>query len=139
MTVETIPIPNERVEREEDFTVRVRNLHAWPEQTLLAHFEYNDLRDRWVWELEHERFGRLIPKSTVTLGYRYDGLMQYYMSCRFVDLAGDNDHVSSDNLGDTVALAVYPGPLGGSYHPDSDVTPDEEDELLNRRQWRPVR
>lgn len=139
MTVETIPIPHERVQREENFTVRVRDLYAWPEQALLAHFEYNDLRDRWVWELEHERRGRLIPKSTVTIGYRYRGDMQYYMTARFIDETGDNEAATSENLGDTVQLAVYPGPLGGTVHPDSDLTERELDRLLDRRLWRPVR
>ena len=141
MTTETIPIDPDVARRERPFSVRVRDLYAWPGQELRAHFEYNDHRERWVWELEHGRLGKMIPKSTATLGYRYGQPdMQYYMSAMFLDLTGGgHEHVTSRNLGKDVVLGVFPGPLGGSFHPDSDYTEEEEYRILNRRQWRPVR
>lgn len=137
MTIETIPLPTDRIEDGEDFQVRATDLYAWPEQELIAEFTYNDQRRRWTWEMRHGRLGRLWPKGTATLKYtyRYDP----YFAARFVDTTGDNQHVRPTNLGEEVVLGVFPGPLGGSFHPDSDFTQAEEDEFLGRSDWRPVK
>ena len=137
MIVETIPIPRERVEREEQFKVRVHDLEAWPDQELIAHFEYNDYTDRWVWELEHTDAGRLFPRGVATLRKNYSAWP--WALFRFVDTDGRARAVTPRNLARNVHLAVYPGPRGGSFHPDAEIDQIDEDRILQRRFWDPVR
>lgn len=141
MTIETIPLPEERIRNEEHFQVRATDLYAWPDQELIAEFWFNEHRRRWTWELRHTNLGRLWPKGTATLEIMYPtgGRSHPYINAKFVDLTGDNEHVLASNLGDTVVLGVFPGPLGGSFHPESDFTQEEEDEFLGRDLWRPVK
>lgn len=133
MTVETIPLPQDRIAREEQFDVRVRDLYAWPEQELVATFEYNDHNNRWIWQLEHTQIGKLWPKGRAILGKGYTHY-PYFMA-KFLDTSGRHEHVTTRNLGSDVVLAVFPGPLGGSFHPDDDITKEEEDEFLGRDRW----
>lgn len=137
MTVETIPLPEDRVAREEPFDVRVRDLYAWPEQELIASFEYNPLVEHWYWELNNPRIGRVWPRGRVVLGKAYT--YHPYFMAKFIDTTDRHEHVTTENLGGDVVLAVFPGPLGGSFHPDDDITQEEEDKFLGRDNWRPVK
>lgn len=135
--VETIPVPREKARRGEQFRVRTHDLYAWPDQELVATFQYNPHADRWVWELEHQRIGRLFPKGIATLQYNYSAWP--WALFRFIDTGRHARAVTQDNLGRNVKLAVYPGPRGGSFHPDADIDEDEEERILRRRFWDPVR
>lgn len=138
MTVtETIPLPSDRASAGRPFEVRVNDLHAWPQQELIAVFEYNEYRERWTWDIEHARYGRLWPKGTAVLDRRYT-FWPYFMA-RFIDTSGEAEAVTPENLGETVVLGVYPGPLGGEFHPDSDIDAAEADQLLSRHWFDPVR
>lgn len=134
MTVETIPLPEDRIAREEPFRVRVRDLYAWPDQQLRAAFEFNPQTENWIWELRHTRLGRLWPKGRAVLGKGYT--YHPYIMAKFLDTSGRHEHVTTENLGRDVVLAVFPGPLGGSFHPDAGMGQREEDRFLGRDQWR---
>lgn len=137
MKAETIPLPEEKASEKEPFQVRVKDLYAWPDQELVASFRYSDYMERWKWELEHVRLDSpRIATSKVLMGVRYS--MWPYMLCKFVDESGEQTHVSPRNLGDEIKLAVYPGPLGGSFHPDAGFTQREEDAILRRYRFGPI-
>lgn len=121
--VETIPIDPDRARRDTQFDVRVTDLYAWPNQPFTASFRYNETSERWIWSFEHERYGRLWPKGVATLHYHYDA--SPYIHAQFIDTTGDASHVTRDNLGESVELAVYPGVITGEFPPDSDLTVDE--------------
>lgn len=138
MTVaETLPLPRDQVRDGNDFTFRAHDLHAWPDQELFLHFEYNPLRERYVFEVEHSRAGRLFPKSTATLEKNYS--VWPYILFKFINPSGREGAVTTRNLRDTVELAVYPGPLGGHFHPEADIDEAEERRILRRRFFDPVR
>lgn len=134
--IETIPLPRSRIEAEEEFQVRVTDLTAWPDQEIICSFEHNELMDRWVWQMETEREGVIVPRSKCTLGRYYKHYP--YMMSMFRDKHDTETHVSTGNLGDRVVLTVLPGPLGGSFPEGADITPAEEDELLKRKWFDPV-
>lgn len=134
--IETIPINEERVHREEPFTVHVTDLTAWPDQELLVHFEYNEYADRWIFEIEHETVGTIVARSMANMGVQYQVLP--YVMFMFKDVAGTEDRIRTSNLGDRVVLCVYPGPLGGSFLPEAGVDEDEERRLTRRDWWAPV-
>lgn len=138
MTVtETLPLPREKIRREQDFTFRAHDLYAWPGQELFIHFEYNDRTDHWIFEIEHARTGRLFPKSRAMLEKNYS--VWPFALFRFVDTSGRSNGVTSRNLQDTVKLGAIPGPLGGSFHPEAGISQEEEDRILRRKFFDPVR
>lgn len=136
MTLETIPINRDRVLQEEPFTVHVSDLTAWPSHELFIHFEYNSHAGKWIFEIEEGKIGTIIHRSMAHLGVRYK--YNPYAMFMFKDSTGDETELSTDNLGDTVELCVYPGPLGGSFLPEAGISKEEEDRLLRRDWWAPV-
>lgn len=133
--IETIPIPDDAPEEEDNFSVHVDDLYAWPDQELIFEFDYNGRMDRWIFEMRHAEFGKFFPRSVATLEYEYSAFP--YMLVKFVDNTGREEYVGPHNLGDGVKLAVFPGPLGGSFHPDAGISSWEEDQILNRWWFKP--
>lgn len=134
--IETIPLPRSRIEAEEQFQVRVTDLTAWPNQEIVCSFEYNDVMGRWIWWMETASEGEVIPRSKCLLGRRYR--VWPYMAAMFRDKHDSETRVSSENLGDQVVLTVLPGPLGGSFPDEADISPEREDEILKRHWYAPV-
>lgn len=132
--VETIPLPHDRVQRGEDFVVVTDDVTAWPNQRLEWRFQYNPYMGRWVFECRHDQIGRLFDgRCVATLGRDYSAYP--YMLARFV--APDSGPtptaaVTPQTLGDSVSLAVMPGPAGGSFIDAANLTDAETDALLGR-------
>lgn len=136
MTVETIPLPRDEIEERNEFQVRVTDVEAWPEQEIVVSFEFNDLMDRWLWEMRTTRMGVVISKSVCTLGYDYS--IWPYMMARFEDTTDSETRVRSRNLGDEIKLCVYPGPLGGSFLDEANISQSRENQILKRHWFDPV-
>lgn len=137
MPVETIPLNETRIANKEPFTIRATDLYAWPEQPIVVEFDYNPQSRRWLWECRHEELGRLWPRGVATLDYPRS--FYPFFGAKFMDTTARHEHVTTGNLGDDVVLAVYPGPRGGTFHPDSEMTEAEQDAFLGRHEWEPVR
>lgn len=134
--IETIPLPRNRVLNEEPFQVRMTDLTAWPDQEIVCYFEHNDYNDRWVWQLETAAEGIVIPRSKVVLGRKYRKWP--YMAAMFRDKQDTEDRVTTQNLGDQVVLTVLPGPMGGSFPDEADISEEREDEILKRHWFAPI-
>ena len=134
--VETIPVPAQRARRGEDFAVVTNDVTAWPDQRLEWHFAYNEFMGRWLFECRHEQMGTLFDgRSVATLGRDYSAYP--YLLARFIAPGGDSpgnhiDAITPQTLTDAVSLAVMPGPAGGSFLDEANLTDAEEDALLAR-------
>ena len=87
----------------------------------LSHSVKQRLEEEWT--ASHPDVGELIPRSVATLGVNYS--VYPYLLLRFVTSADDTDQITPANLGDTIHLGVFPGPEGGDFLPEADVTAED--------------
>ena len=133
MRVETIPLPRTAIVNQNSFERTVENLIAWPGQTFTLRFDYNPKMARWIWSMYHHEGEQMVsPKmpSVAHLGIDYSGWP--YMLARFMAFQSEPTRVSPSNLGDTVKLVVWPGPVGGHFPSEANISQAEEDEILQR-------
>ena len=137
MATETIPINRyrDRVREGLPFDLRVTEITAWPDQELYFHFEFNELMDRWLFEIHHVDGQTLVAPSVATLGKEYSAWP--YCLFKFSAVEGKHNSIHRGNLGDEVVLGIYPGPAGGSFLPEAGISKRREDEILRRRQYYP--
>lgn len=131
---ETIPIPRLRARYGKPFRVVTDKVRAWPRQRLIWTFEYNDYSSRWVMQCRHEDHGVLFDgRAWASLGRTYSE-WPYFMA-HFITTGGGHhppERVTAQNLGDTVKLAVAPGPAGGRFPEAAGLTDEEEYAILGR-------
>lgn len=131
MALESVPLPDDQVNRADPFEVEVEDLTAWPEQRLRFTFDYNDHVNRWLFQAFHVGAGALTRKQVVALNVRYSAWP--YIFFEFQSPTGHTDDIrfiGPHELAERVELVCFPGPLGGSFLDDSGLTDTEEEEIL---------
>ena len=126
--VETIPIPTDRARRGLPVRVEVSNIRAWPGQRLRIEMHWNAFRDRWSFDAYHVNVDDMhLFSGTATLWNQYD----FWPYCLLVFQTVDPtvEHITRETLPD-VYLAIYPGPEGGDFLPEAEISDEEAIELF---------
>jgi hypothetical protein len=102
---EIVDLPAEDFSEKRPVNFRFRT-QAFPDQTFRASFEWNVVRERYVWEVEHIERGVIITKSIVNPLRTYD--YADFMSLYFLDPSFNEFVAHPELIGDVINMYIKP-------------------------------